>query len=61
MNGKRARALNRFRKGEATFEDIQRLSRTEVRPGPEARPLPERKKKANSVTPVMKAVRRALR
>lgn len=35
MNGKRARALNRVRAGQATLEDIQRLRRTEIRPGPE--------------------------
>lgn len=61
MNGKRARALNRFRAGEATFDDIVRLRRTETRPGPEPKAEPERKKKRNGLTPVMHAVRRALR
>lgn len=61
MNGKRARALNRVRAGQATLEDIQRLRRTEIRPGPEPKTQPERKKKRNGLTPVMLAVRRALR
>lgn len=61
MNGKRARALNRVRAGQATLEDIQRLRRTEIRPGPEPKPQPERKQKRNGLTEVMRAVRRALR
>ena len=61
MNGKRARALNRIRAGEATLEDIQRLRRTEVRPGPEPKAQPDRKRKSNGLSPVTLAVRRALR
>ena len=61
MNGKRAKALNRFRAGEATFDDILRLRRTEIRPGPEPKTVPERKQQRNGLTTVMLAVRRALR
>ena len=61
MNGKRARALNRIRAGQATLEDIQRLRRTEIRPDPEPKTQPERMKKRNGLTTVMRAVRRALR
>lgn len=62
MNGKRAKALNRFRAKKATFEDIQRLSRTEIRPGPEPKPQPERAKKRTDVLhPLARAARRALR
>lgn len=61
MNGKRARALNRVRAGQATLEDIQRLRRTEIRPTPEPKTQLERKAKRNGLTTVMRAVRRALR
>jgi hypothetical protein len=61
MNGKRARALNRVRAGVPTIDDIQRLQRTEVRPGPEPKTEAERKAKSNGLTTVMRAVRRVLR
>lgn len=63
MNGKRAKALNRFRAGEATFDDIQRLRRTETRQG-ETEPKPQHqraKKRTDVLHPLARAARRALR
>lgn len=63
MNGKRAKALSRFRAGKATFDDIVRLKRTEIRTGEtEPKPQPERAKKRTDVLhPLAAAARRALR
>lgn len=60
MNGKRAKALNRVRKGIVRMEDLARLKRTEVHPTTEAKPLVERKKKGNGLTPLAAAARAAL-
>lgn len=57
MNGKRARALNRVRAGQPTVDDILRLQRTEIRPGPEPKTQPERKKKRNGLKPTVAAAR----
>ncbi|NVO06565.1 MAG: hypothetical protein HXX19_11825 [Rhodoferax sp.] len=60
MNGKRAKALNRIRAGVVRLEDIARLKRTEVHQGAEPKPLQERRKKANGLTPQSAASRAAL-
>lgn len=57
MNGKRAKALNRIRAGVVRIEDVARLKRTEVHQASEPKPLQERKKKANGLTPLARAVR----
>jgi hypothetical protein len=57
MNQKRAKALNRIRKGVVRIEDIARLRRTEAKPSTEPKPLPERKKASgNPPTALARAV-----
>lgn len=58
MNGKRAKALNRIRAGVVRLEDVARLKRTEVHQGAEPKPLVERRKKANGLTPLALAARK---
>ena len=57
MNGKRAKALNRIRAGVVRVEDVARLKRTEARPGPEPKALPEgKKRRGNPPTALARAV-----
>lgn len=56
MNGKRAKALNRIRRGFVRLEDVARLRRTEVRPATEPKAEPVRRKAANPPTPIARAV-----
>lgn len=56
MNGKRAKALNRIRRGMVRLEDVQRLKRTEGRHAPEAKTQPERRKPTNPPTALAMAV-----
>lgn len=61
MNGKRAKALRRYRAGQVRPDDLVRLSRTEFRPETEPKPQPERVKKRNGLHPLARASKRALR
>jgi hypothetical protein len=61
MNGKRAKALRRFRAGVIRGDDLVRLSRTEFRPETQPKQQPERKKKRNGLHPLARAARRVVR
>lgn len=59
MNGKRAKALRRFRAKETQVRDIVRLAKTEF-PGKDkapAKPAPVRQKKRNRISPIALAAR----
>lgn len=58
MNGKRAKALRRYRAGRLTGADVARLARTELNPAETSpKSKPERKKTRKGLKPTALAAR----